>query len=79
MLRKSRNPLGSPGQIELLNLFRETNPVLLISTNDPREVSALRMELPAVFTYSTEAAVLKALAAVLAGNASPQGRIPVSR
>ncbi|MCL6589902.1 MAG: hypothetical protein K6U80_08115 [Firmicutes bacterium] len=71
------NPVNSSGQIKLIQRLAKTNPVLLISIRDPREVMLLGMDLPAVFTYCAEPPVLKALAAVLAGDVVPEGKLPI--
>lgn len=72
------NTARCPGQVELIRRLAPGHRVLLVSTRDPREARAVGLDLPAAFTYSTEAAVLRALARVLSGAAPPVGRLPVT-
>lgn len=72
------NPLAAPGQVKLLQELAAIAPVLLVCTRNPGEYQQLGLDLPVLFTYSTEAAVLSALARVLAGKAAPGGGIPLS-
>ncbi len=72
------NPESSSGQVRLINFLTETNRLILVCTRNPKEVLKVGADLPVVFTYSTEASVLAALARVLAGKAAPGGKLPIS-
>lgn len=72
------HPHRAPGQIELIDRLAQKCPVLLICTRDPREVAAAGLTLPVVYTYSTEPAVLGALARVLSGRAQAGGKLPLT-
>ncbi|HEX3046339.1 MAG TPA: beta-N-acetylhexosaminidase [Bacillota bacterium] len=71
------NISNSPGQLKLIEMLAEANQVLLICTRNPQEVSILQEDWPVIFTYSTEVAVLKALAKVLSGETQPGGKLPI--
>lgn len=72
------HPNRTPGQIELIARLAQKCPVLLICTRDPREVAGTGLDLPGIFTYGTEPAVLRALARVLSGKAQARGKLPLS-
>lgn len=72
------HPHRAPGQIELIGRLAQKCPVLLICTRDPREVAVAGLTLPVVYTYSTEPAVLQALARVLSGRAQAGGKLPLT-
>ena len=72
------NPLAAPGQVKLIAELAREAPLLLVCTRNPGEYQALNLDLPVVFTYSTEAAVLRALARVLAGKGVPGGKVPLT-
>jgi beta-N-acetylhexosaminidase len=71
------NISNSPGQLKLIERLAEANRILLICTRNPREVAILSEDWPVIFTYSTEVAVLKALARVLSGEIQPVGQLPI--
>jgi beta-N-acetylhexosaminidase len=71
------NILSSPGQIRCIEKIATAKKVLLVSTRNPRELTTFGPEYPKIYTYSTEAMVLKALASVLSGDLEAKGRMPI--
>lgn len=77
-----RNNGNSPSQARLAAEIESRWPLLFVGVREPRETvvmqAALKRKAPAVFTYSTERAVLRTAAMVLAGAAPAIGVMPVT-
>ncbi|MEP7358266.1 MAG: beta-N-acetylhexosaminidase [Anaerolineales bacterium] len=68
----------SPGQIELVNaLLRRGVPVVLVAARDPYDLLAFPAAPTLLATYASPPPSLRALAAVLTGQAKPGGHLPV--
>jgi beta-N-acetylhexosaminidase len=68
-----------PAQLELVEAIAATGtPVIAVALRGPWDVAAYPPGVTALATYSILPASLEALAAVLAGESEPLGRVPVS-
>ncbi|MFZ5814382.1 MAG: glycoside hydrolase family 3 N-terminal domain-containing protein [Bacillota bacterium] len=67
-----------PGQVELVSALAGTGlPVICAALRDPTDLLHVPPGLPRLATCSTEPVMMRALAEVLAGRRTPEGRLPV--
>ena len=72
-----RRAIHHPGQRLLASRLAALSRLLVVSLDDPREIAFLGEDFSGVCVYSSAPSVLTALARVLCGELSPQGRLPV--